>query len=244
MQPSPPSSWKIASATGPDILIISLPRKDFAPPISINSCARRAGFTASPKSRPFRSIVVTAPGSNRTLLPTSQPAKSWARWNGCSDMHSSNKAYSMKELVDIFVLPACMLVATLAPLLAQTGEIGIDRSNLTRESQAVQQKTLEDIHALHATWFRHVLSAGTPQNIAAFVNEIKLAKENGLKFLANVLPSGADYARRPLPPSTLRDNPVYSAHCRCQSRRGVGPCRSEQGRAVCEDRSPEGSPHG
>jgi hypothetical protein len=27
-------------------------------------------------------------------------------------------------------------------------EIGIDRSNLTRESEAVQEKTLQDIHAL------------------------------------------------------------------------------------------------
>src|ERR1700680_5087098 len=91
-----------------------------------------------------------------------------------------------------FVLLGCMFSPPLQ--WAQlTKEFGIDRSNLTRESEAVQEKTLQDIHGLHATWFRDVLSAGTPQNMAAFVNEVKLAKQNGLKFLANVLPSGADY---------------------------------------------------
>lgn len=52
--------------------------------------------------------------------------------------------------------------------LAQAvNEIGIDRSNLTRESEAVQEKTLQEIHALHATWFRDVLSGTTPQTVAS-----------------------------------------------------------------------------
>jgi hypothetical protein len=93
---------------------------------------------------------------------------------------------------------ACLSIAMFPTTsTAQTAEIGIDRSNMTRQSEAVQERTLQDIHALHATWFRDVLSAGTPQNMAAFVNEVRLAKKNGLKFLANVLPSAADY-----------DNPV------------------------------------
>jgi O-glycosyl hydrolase len=99
----------------------------------------------------------------------------------------------MKRLREVFVFSACIFAAAPDQAPAQTAEIGINRSNLTREGQAVQEKTLQDIHRLHATWFRDVLSAGTPQNMAAFVNEVKVAKQNGLKFLADVLPSGADY---------------------------------------------------
>lgn len=89
----------------------------------------------------------------------------------------------------------CLLFTFLVPALAQTAkEFGIDRSNLTRENEAVQEKALRDIHSLHAAWFRDVLSGGTsPEGIAKFVNEVKLAKENDLRFLANVLPSRADY---------------------------------------------------
>lgn len=87
-----------------------------------------------------------------------------------------------------------LCVASLVSIQAQVGEeIGIDRSNLTRESEAVQEKTFQDIQALHATWFRDVLSGTTPQGVAKFVNELKLAKQNNLKFLANVLPAQADY---------------------------------------------------
>jgi len=75
---------------------------------------------------------------------------------------------------------------TLTTAVAQaTKEFGIDRSNLTTQSEAVQEKTLQDICALHATWFRDVLVAA-PQPTPKFVNEVKLAKQNSLKFLANV----------------------------------------------------------
>jgi hypothetical protein len=98
-----------------------------------------------------------------------------------------------KRLYAIVVL-GWLLVASPVSGLAQAGEeIGIDRSNLTRESEAVQQKTLRDIHALHATWFRDVLSGTTPQMIAKFVTEVRLAKQYNLKFLANVLAAQADY---------------------------------------------------
>jgi hypothetical protein len=87
-----------------------------------------------------------------------------------------------------------LFVASPVAGLAQAGEeIGIDRSNLTRESEAVQEKTLHDIHALHATWFRDVLFGTTPQTVAKFVTEVRLAKQNNLKFLANVLAAQADY---------------------------------------------------
>src|SRR5271169_539618 len=88
----------------------------------------------------------------------------------------------------------CLFIPSLVSGFAQAREeIGIDRSNLTRESEAVQEKTLQDIHALHATWFRDVLSGTNPQGIAKFVNEVRLAKQNNLNFLANVLQSSADY---------------------------------------------------
>jgi galactitol-specific phosphotransferase system IIB component len=92
------------------------------------------------------------------------------------------------------VLVGCLFVGSVVPGRAQAGEqIGIDRSNLTRERVAAQEKTLQDIQALHATWFRDVLSGTTPQTVAKFVNELKLAKQDNLKFLANVLPAQADY---------------------------------------------------
>jgi hypothetical protein len=73
-------------------------------------------------------------------------------------------------------------------------ELGIDRSNLTTQSEAVQEKTLQGIRDLHATWFRDVLSAAAkPENQAKFVNEVRLAKQNNLKMLVNVLPSYLDY---------------------------------------------------
>ena len=100
----------------------------------------------------------------------------------------------MKKLICPAVLLGCMLLVSLAPAIAQAKEeIGIDRSNLTRQSEAVQEKTLRDIHALGATWFRDGFSTATPDAIAKFVNEVKLAKQNHLKFLAIVSPTGIDY---------------------------------------------------
>jgi hypothetical protein len=110
-----------------------------------------------------------------------------------STKRCSHPAFSAYRLSASFILLGCLF---LAPILApaQTAkEFGIDRSNLTRLGQDVQEQTLKDIHALHATWFRDVLGAGTPSAMAAFVNEVKVAKQNDLKFLANVLPSGPDY---------------------------------------------------
>jgi hypothetical protein len=99
----------------------------------------------------------------------------------------------MKGPIYLVVIPAALLAALgLAPLMrtpAQTPrEIGIDRSNLTRVSEVEQEKTLHEIHALHATWFRDVLSSNPK-----FLTELRLAKQNDLKVLVNVLPSAADF---------------------------------------------------
>jgi hypothetical protein len=72
-------------------------------------------------------------------------------------------------------------------------EFGIDRSNLTRENEATQEKMLADIRLLHAAWFRDVFPGTTPEGLAKFVNDLKLAKQNNLKFLANVLVAQPDF---------------------------------------------------
>jgi hypothetical protein len=102
----------------------------------------------------------------------------------------------MKKTLTVLVFLGWQLSLSFVPDVssAQTAqEFGIDRSNLTRESEAVQEKDLRDISSLHAAWFRDVLSGTTPEGIVKFVNEVKLAKQNNLKFLANILPLRADY---------------------------------------------------
>lgn len=95
----------------------------------------------------------------------------------------------MRNFACIAIFFSCVVIASFTSNAADTTrEFGIDRSNLTREQEAEQEKTLRGIRALHATWFRDVLSA-TPK----FVNELRLAKENHLKMLVNVLQSKADY---------------------------------------------------
>jgi hypothetical protein len=74
-------------------------------------------------------------------------------------------------------------------------EFGIDRSNLTTQSEAVQQKTLQDIRSLHATWFRDALNHSTPQTISRSVAEVKLVKQNGLKMIGIVMPQYTDFDR-------------------------------------------------
>jgi hypothetical protein len=107
---------------------------------------------------------------------------------------SPAKEYGLPKSMGLIVLFTCLLLISSTPILAQTpGEFGVDRSNLTKENEADQVKTMQGIHALHATWFRDVLFAAA-QPTPAFVNEVKLAKQNNLKFLANVLPGKADFA--------------------------------------------------
>jgi hypothetical protein len=104
-----------------------------------------------------------------------------------------NKTVLLLALALAGLAGGAMLTAKPAASQA-TKEFGIDPSNLTRESEAVQEKTLQGIHALHATWFRDVLSAAAkPELQAKLINEVRLAKQNNLKILVNVLPSYLDY---------------------------------------------------
>lgn len=100
----------------------------------------------------------------------------------------------MKTLPYPIALLGCLLLTPLAPVLADgVNEIGIDRSNLTWQSEDVQEQTLQGIHALGATWFRDALPGPSAKDIAAFVNEVRLAKQNNLKILVNVIQRQADY---------------------------------------------------
>jgi hypothetical protein len=76
---------------------------------------------------------------------------------------------------------------------AWSSELGIDRSALSVQSAAVQEKTLEDIRKLGATWFRDGPTSGSPQGVANFVNEVRLAKQQHLKILMNVVQLDEDY---------------------------------------------------
>ncbi len=72
-------------------------------------------------------------------------------------------------------------------------DIGIDRSGLSRADKATQEKTFVDIHALHATWFRDGPTSGSSQGVARFVEEVRLAKQQNLKVLMNILQLDEDY---------------------------------------------------
>jgi hypothetical protein len=86
-----------------------------------------------------------------------------------------------------------LLVATFATCGVQAKEeLGIDRSGLSGQSAAEQQKALQDIHNLKATWFRDGPSSDTPQGLARFVEEVRIAKQQGLKVLDPVGASWID----------------------------------------------------
>ena len=89
-------------------------------------------------------------------------------------------------------------------------EYGVDRSNLTWSPADVQRRTLERIAALHVGWFRDELSGVTPPTNAAFVTELRYAKENGLKFLAIVNPRQVDFA-----PGYSAPNAGWTFYRRC-----------------------------
>ena len=79
------------------------------------------------------------------------------------------------------------------PLAHVQQEFGLDRSNLTRESEAVQEKALHDIKVLQATWFRAVLSGNYAGNCSQVRQRAQAGETNNLKLSANVLSMKADY---------------------------------------------------
>ncbi|MFK0162911.1 hypothetical protein [Rhizobium sp. NPDC090279] len=76
---------------------------------------------------------------------------------------------------------------------ARSSELGIDRSWLSSQSAAVQEKTLKDIQGLGATWFRDGPTSGSARGVANFVNEVRLAKQDHLKVLMTIAQMDEDY---------------------------------------------------
>jgi hypothetical protein len=72
-------------------------------------------------------------------------------------------------------------------------EIGIDRSNLSDQKEDVRKKTIEDIHALGAQWFRDGFPDHPYSKSSNFVDELKQAKQLGLKVLVTLGPNSADF---------------------------------------------------
>ena len=85
---------------------------------------------------------------------------------------------------------AMMLVAVSA--LASAQEIGIDRSNLSTKSEQDRIRTVTGIRTIGAQWFRDGYTSKA-KGVADFVDVVRLAKEQNLKVLINVLPVNEDY---------------------------------------------------
>ena len=76
----------------------------------------------------------------------------------------------------VLTLAGGLLIVTGARASAQKlPEIGINRAGLSRQAEDLQQKTLQNFRALHATWLRDGPTSGSPQAIANFVGEVRLA---------------------------------------------------------------------
>ena len=87
-----------------------------------------------------------------------------------------------------------MLAVPAVPALGQRlPEIGINRSGLSLQEEATRQQTLQNIGALHATWFRDGPSSGSARGIANFVEEVRLAKRQSLRVLVNIVQMDEDY---------------------------------------------------
>jgi hypothetical protein len=71
--------------------------------------------------------------------------------------------------------------------------IGINRTQLSAQSEAVKEKTLGDIHMLGATWFRDGVTSGSARGVANFVDEVRRAKQHQLNVLLNIAQMDSDY---------------------------------------------------
>jgi hypothetical protein len=89
-------------------------------------------------------------------------------------------------------------------------EYGVDRSNLTWETDAVMAKTLADIGALKVQWFRDGITSAGPGNYTRFLQELRLAKAQGLKYLAIVMPKDEDFPEGYKPPNA---GPEFAKRC-------------------------------
>ena len=71
--------------------------------------------------------------------------------------------------------------------------LGVNRTMLSAQTPAVQEKTLNDIQALGAEWFRDGPTSGSPRGVANFVEELARAKQHKLKVLVIIMAMDEDY---------------------------------------------------
>jgi hypothetical protein len=103
-----------------------------------------------------------------------------------------------------------LITLTALPVRALDREFGIDRSNLSTQSPQMQVNTLAGIHSLGAEWFRDGYTSNAKGGIDAFISELRLAKQNNLKILYNVLPVASDYDDKSLPENA---GPEFKKRC-------------------------------
>jgi hypothetical protein len=107
----------------------------------------------------------------------------------------------MKRRPFLAILFACVLAPS-SSAWAQL-DIGVDRSLLSMQSVAVQEKSFKDIRAVGAIWFRDGPTSGSSQGIANFVDEVRRAKGCHLKVLMPLVQLDEDYDG-PLPTNQMR----------------------------------------
>jgi len=98
-----------------------------------------------------------------------------------------------RYLCSAIILGSLFTTSLTSKCVAQGLEIGIDRSKLGSQSESVQEKTVQDMRALHATWFRDGPTSGSTKGVSNFVNEVKLVKQQNLKMLINLVQMDEDY---------------------------------------------------
>ncbi|MCK9915580.1 hypothetical protein MXD81_41125 [Microbacteriaceae bacterium K1510] len=102
---------------------------------------------------------------------------------------------------------AAMLTAGAASV-QQHLTLGINRTMLSAQAPAVQEKTLGDVQSLGAEWFRDAPTSGSQRGIGNFVEELRLAKRHKLKVLVVIMAMDEDY-----------DGVLQTNHCGWKEKR-------------------------
>ena len=92
--------------------------------------------------------------------------------------------------ISFFTIAFLTILATL-PAFDSDPEFGIDRGNLSLSPAPERASTLEAIRALGADWFSD--GYNTKVQFEDFVDEVRLAKQQSLKFMMKISPNHLDY---------------------------------------------------
>ena len=120
-------------------------------------------------------------------------ARTWISWtrSGAQTWGAANCVQRASRRRNLWLQAAAILVAV-SPL-ASAQEIGIDRSQLSTKSEQDRVRIITGIRAIGAQWFRDVYTSKEKNGVADFVDVVRIAKEQNLKVLINVLPVNDDY---------------------------------------------------